>query len=73
VLADRDVGRDLDGAAVDVEEAEAVAATGGLQLAGLTDQAPPATRCAASESTAAASAAPKEIRSSRLSWTGAAG
>ena len=37
VLAGLDVGGDLDGAAVEVEEAEAVAAAGGLQRAGLAD------------------------------------
>ena len=35
---DLDVGGDLDGAAVDVEEAEAVAAAGGVDLARLGDQ-----------------------------------
>ena len=38
VLPDLDVGRDLDGAAVDVEEAEAVAAAGSVHLARLGDQ-----------------------------------
>ena len=36
--ADRDVGADLDGAALVVEEPEPVAAAGGLQGAGLADQ-----------------------------------
>ena len=38
VLPRLDVAGDLDGAAVEVEEPEAVAAAGGLQLAGLADQ-----------------------------------
>jgi hypothetical protein len=41
VLPDGDVGGDLDGAALVVEEPEAVAAAGGLQCAGFADQLDP--------------------------------
>ncbi len=74
VLPGLDVGGDLDGAAVDVEEPEAVAAAGGLQLAGLADQLDPGRAEVLGQRVhCRAVSAPNAIRSSRFSWTGAAG
>ena len=69
VLADGDVGGHLDGAAVDVEEPEAVAAAGRLELVGLGDELD-AGACRAARPARRRRprlAAPKEMRSRRFS------